>query len=220
MWTLIKKFSPMFILYLGMYALIFFPLLNYSRFTQDENPAELIYLLYQGAWGFWVILGAIWVHEQIETKSSSYSFLRILPIRNQEIVGAKFAVVLISVLFFVVYQTGVVALLVRDAEYSRTAWLYNLSVGNLCLLLAGLFYIGIYRFGFLKFGKVMLGSWLLLFLSPLLVREVAMRRFQLDEETLITQITSYNGWLVTAAVLLIYWGMLNLSVRLKNAQQG
>ena len=68
----------MFILYMGLYALLFFPLLNYSRFTQDEDPAGLIYLLYQGAWGFWVILGAIWVHEQIETKSNSYNFLKIL----------------------------------------------------------------------------------------------------------------------------------------------
>lgn len=220
MWTLIKKFSPMFILYLGMYMLIFFPLLNYSRFTQEEDPAELNYLFYQGAWGFWIILGAMWVHEQIETKSNSYAFLRILPLKNKQIVGAKFALILLSVILFVVYQTGVVALLVRNAEYSRTAWRYNISVGNLCLLLAGTFYMGIYRFGFAKIGKVILGAWLLLFLSPVLVREIVMRRSQIDEKTLIAQINSYNWWLVTAVVLLIYWGMLNLSVRLKKAQRG
>jgi hypothetical protein len=220
MWQLIKKFSPVFLLYLGLYALIFFPLLNYSRFTQDEDPAELIYLLYQGAWGFWIILGAIWVHEQIESKRNSYGFLRTLPIRNRDIISAKFTLVLFSVFFFVCYQTGIVALLIRDADFSWTAWKYNLSIGNICLLMSGLFYLGIYRYGFIKFGKVILGSWLFFFLSPLLLREVIMKRFNLDTETWIAHVTSLNWWLTTLVVLVIYSGMLKLAIKLKNAEKG
>jgi len=220
MWALIKKFSPMFIFYLGLYALIFFPLLNYSRFTLDEDPAELIYLLYQGAWGFWIVLGAVWVHEQMEAKSKSYAFLRTLPLQNRDIVMAKFTLVLLSVFFFVVYQTGVVALLVNNAGYTWTAWRYNTFIGNLCLLMAGFVYMGIYRYGFGRMGKIVLIGWLLLFMSPLLLREIFMPKFNLNFETLVQQVASLNWWAVTLVVLALYWGMLQLAVRFKNAENG
>ena len=210
----------MFFLYMGLYAFIFFPLLNYSRFTLDEDPAELIYLLYQGAYGFWIVLGAIWVHEQIESKSRAYTFLRILPIRNKDIISAKFALVLFAVLFFVIYQTGVIAVLVHNAEYSRAAWQYNTFIGNICLLMAGLVYMGIYRYGFVKMGKFVLIGWLLLFLSPLLLREIIMPKLDFSVETIVLRVTSLNWWVVTLVVLAMYWGMLQLAVRFKNAENG
>ena len=210
----------MFIFYLGLYAFVFFPLLNYSRFTVDEDPAELIYLLFQGAWGFWIVLGAIWVHEQMESKSKGYTFLRTLPIRNKDIISAKFVLVLFAVLFFVIYQTGIIALLVHNAQYSWTALQYNTFIGNLCLVLAGLVYMGITRYGFMRLGKVMLLLWLFLFLSPLLLREIIMPKLDFSVETLVQQVTSWNGWVMTLVVLVMYWGMLQLAVRFKNAENG
>lgn len=208
----------MFLLYIGLYAILFFPLLNYSRFTQDEDPAELIYLLYQGAFGFWIVLGSIWVHEQVESKNNSYNFLRALPIRNKDIITAKFALVLFSVLFFVIYQTGAIALLVHNADYSLTAWKFNTFIGNLCLLLGGIVYMGIYRFGFLRIGKVVLIIWLLLFLSPILLREFIMPNTNLSVETLVDQVTSMNWLVLTAIVLAIFWGMLQMSIHIKNSE--
>ena len=46
-----------------------FPLMNYTRYTSNE-PFDPIYIFYQTPFIFWIVLGAIWTQENLESNMS------------------------------------------------------------------------------------------------------------------------------------------------------
>ncbi len=213
MWYLMKKFSLMYVLYAALYAGLLFPLLNYDRIT-GSDPRDPIYIFYQGSFIFWVVLGSLWAHEQMEHKARGYGFLRTLPLRIQDIVRAKFSLVLLAVLFIVVFQAGSIRLLTKDRDLASSTWNYSMVIGNLCLILAGLAYAGIFRFGFSRFSKWILGTWLLLFLYPLILREFLMPAFNLSVDDVLSRMTGFNWIPVSMAALAVFWALMRLTARL------
>jgi len=213
MWYLMKKFSLMYVLYAALYAGLLFPLLNYDRIT-GSNPQDPIYIFYQGSFIFWVVLGSLWALEQMEHKARGYGFLRTLPLRIQDIVRAKFSLVLLAVLFIVVFQAGSIRLLTKDRDLTSTTWNFSMVIGSLCLILAGLAYAGIFRFGFSRFSKWIFGAWLLFFLYPVILREFLMPAFRLSVDDVLDRVTGFNWILVSTAALTIFWALMQLAVRL------
>ena len=62
-----------------------------------------------------------------------------------------------STVLFVAYQGIMIRILTGNSSLAAATWKYNAALGSLCLILAGLAYLGIYRFGFGVFGKLLLG---------------------------------------------------------------
>ncbi len=213
MWHLMKKFSLMYVLYAGLYAILFFPLLNYDRITGPDSH-DPIYTFYQGSFIFWVVLGSLWAHEQMEHKARGYGFLRTLPLRVQDIVRAKFALILLAVLFIMAFQTASIRLLTKDRDLASTTWHYSIIIGSLCLILAGLAYAGIFRFGFSRFSKWVFGVWLLLFLYPIILREFVMPAFKLSVDEVLDRVTGFNWIPVSTTALAIFWALMRLAIRL------
>jgi hypothetical protein len=212
MWTLIKKFSVMYLVYAGLYAVLLFPLLNYDRITGPDTAAPN-YILYQGSFIFWLILGGLWSHEKLERKTRGTQFLMILPIRIRDIVKAKFALVLFSALFILIFQSGAVGLLSGDADLAVQTWKFSAVVISVCLVFSGAAYTGIARFGFSRIGPWLILLWLFLFLSPILVRELLMRLFDFSMEDVIDLMTGMHWAAVLAGALLVFWAFMQLSIR-------
>lgn len=214
---LLRKFSLLFIFYIALYMFVFFPLLNFNR-IKGNDQLDLVYILYQGSFLFWIALGAIWAHENMENKTNGYKFLRTLPIKQSDIVISKFILVFLSILVFVIYQSVMVALIVKNPEYAFTARIYVTNLGNICLILSALIYIGIYKFGFTKFGKYALMGWFLLFISPVLLREFIMPRFNLSLTDFIQLITRMNWIVATIICLALYFGLMQVAIKLRSQE--
>ncbi len=213
MLRLIQKFSLMYAFYLAMYAFLMFPLLNYDRISgpDTENP---IYIFYQGGFLIWMVLGALWAHENMEHKTNAYRFLRTLPLGGIKIIGAKFTLVFMSVFLFIVYQSGMIRILTGSAQLATATWQYLCVLGSLCLILAGLAYMGIYRFGFVVFGKLLLGIWMLLFLSPILLRQFILPPLKLTVDDVLGFVTGLNWVAVSLIGTALFWAMLPLAARI------
>jgi hypothetical protein len=168
MFRLMKKFSLWFVLYPVLLLVFALPMFNYDRLS-GPDPLSLNFATYLAPM-IWLVLAAMWSHEQMESKSNGYAFLRILPVDPLLIVKAKFALVFIAV---AIYEGGccvAFSLISTDPEYLIPSCGYVILFGDICLLTAGLLYIGIFRYGFSRFGKYILIAWVILLISPLLIR--------------------------------------------------
>ena len=206
MLRLIKKFSLMYVFYMGLYAVLLFPLLNHDRITgpDTEDPA---YIFYQGVFIIWVALGALWAHESMEHKSTGYQFLRTLPLGARTIVRAKFILIFASVWGFSIFQSGMIWLLTGNGRLASDTWGYLCGLGSLCLVLGALAYVGIYRFGFSRFGKILLVLWMLVFLSPILMKEFILPAFNLGVEDILRFVIGLNWMVVGLVGIALFWAL-------------
>jgi hypothetical protein len=144
------------------------PLFNHDRLT-GPDPLSLSFASYLAPM-IWLVLGAMYSHEQMESKTNGYAFLRILPIEPAQIVKAKFAMVFIGVAIYVAGCCAAFAMISTSPDYLIPSCGYIIVHGNICLLAAALLYIGIFRYGYSQFGKFVLITWVCLFILPLFIR--------------------------------------------------
>jgi len=188
MWYLIRKFSGFFLFYMATYFGILFPFINYDRIHSPE-PLSLSFVLYIITYLFWLVLGSIYSHEQLEHKNRGYAFLRNFPINRRDIVLSKYILVFLSVLIFVTVQYFWMGSIFADPKKAATGQSFALIMGGSCLVLAGWCYTLIFRFGFGKFGKILLISWILLMISPLMLLAFILPKLGLTREDIILYFT-------------------------------
>ncbi|MFC2164679.1 ABC-2 transporter permease [Acidobacteriota bacterium] len=218
MLRLIQKNSFIFFLYSAGYMFFIFPLMNYTRYTSNE-AFDPIYIFYQAPFIFWVVLGAIWTQENLESKIKGYSFLNILPITVSELVISKFSVALMTVCVYELFQWLTLPLFSTPVEYIPMIRSYLVLYGGACLIFSGLFFLGLFKFGFTRINKFMFIFWILLFLSPLPIREFLAPKFDIDIIDIIRSAASLNWALVTVVSLFIYSGLMMAAIKTKSAQR-
>ena len=168
MLRLMKKFSFWYLMYPGLLLAFGLPMFNHDRLT-GPDPLSLSFATYLAPM-IWLVLGAMWSHEQMESKSNGYAFLRILPIEPALIVKAKFAMVFISVVFYVGGCCLAFALISTSPDYLIPSCGYLILHGGICLIAAAFLYLGIFRYGYTRAGKYILIVWISLFVLPIPVR--------------------------------------------------
>jgi len=168
---------------------------------------------------FWVIFASMWLQEQIEFKAKGYKFLRTLPIKDKDIVGAKFTVVLGSVLFYVIFHCIAFAFISTAPDYLNPSCIVMINMGNVCLVLAGLLHLGIIKFGYMNFGRFL---WILMILGlliPTLVTTLLLPKIGLTRYDVLNTITSVNWIFVTAVGLVVYFGIMRMAMKMKNFER-
>jgi len=203
-------------MYLAGYMFLIFPLMNYARYTSNE-PFDPIYVFYQTPFIFWIVLGAIWTQENLESKIKGYSFLSILPITFSELVISKFGVVLMALLAYEGFQWSTLSLFSTPPEYVPMIRSYLILFGGICLIISGLFYLAIFKLGFLRMSKFVFILWILLFISPLPIREFFAPKFNLEIMDIIRSAASLNWILVTVVSLIIYGGLMQATIKLSSS---
>ena len=191
MWALIRKFSGFFLFYLATYFGVLVPFINYDR-IHSPDPLSLSFVFYITAYIYWLVLGSVYSHEQLEHKNRGYAFLRNFPITKRDIVLAKYVLVFLSVLIFIAVQYFWLGSIFADPATAATARSYALINGGFCLVLAGWFYALLFRFGFGKFGKILLISWILLMISPLVILAFILPKLGLTREDIILFFTKVD----------------------------
>ena len=211
MLRLMKKFSFWYLLYPGLLLVFGLPLFNHDRLT-GPDPLGLSFASYLAPM-IWLVLGAMWSHEQMESKSNGYAFLRILPIEPAQIVKAKFALVLIAVAVYVGGCCTAFILVSTDPEYLIPSCGYVIVHSDVCLLAAAFLYIGIFRYGYSRFGKYILVTWVCLFVLPIPLRILVLKpRGITDSE--IMQFLRGPYWIIGTIICLAgYYFLMKLAAK-------
>jgi hypothetical protein len=212
---LMKKFAFAYFWYMALILGLFYPLYNLDRIT-GPRPLDLSFGYWQAIQIFWVIFAAMWMQEQIEFKSNGYKFLRTLPLKNKDIVGAKFIVVFASVFFYVSFYCIAFAFISSAPEYFNPSCKMMINMGMVCLIIAGLLHMGIIKFGYMNFGKFLLILMILGLVIPMLVTTFLLPKIGLTRYDVLTSITSVNWMLVTAVGLVVYFGIMRMAMKMKN----
>jgi hypothetical protein len=214
MLRLMKKFSFWYILYPGLLLVFGLPLYNHDRLV-GPDPLGLSFAFYLAPM-IWLVLGAMWSHEQMENKANGYAFLRILPIEPAQIVKAKFALVFIAAAIYVGGCCAAFALVSTDPEYLIPSCAYLIIHGDVCLVAAALLYLGIFRFGFSRFGKFVLIAWVILLISPIPIRLFILKPRGIADSD-IMQFMRGPYWIIgTFISLAVYYFLMKLAVQKLN----
>ena len=215
---LIKKFAFVYYGYIAIILGFLYPLYNHDRIT-GPRPLDLSFGYWQAIQVFWVVFASMWISEQIEFKANGYKFLRTLPIRNKEIVGAKFAVVFGSVFIYVVFHCIAFAFISTAPEYLNPSITAVINLGIVCLIFAGLLHLGVIKFGYMNFGKFLLILMILGLVIPILVTSFLLPKIGLDRYDVLKGITSLNWIFVTAVGLAVYYGLMRIAMKMKNFER-
>lgn len=217
MLRLMKKFSLMFIFYAVLIFGIVTPLFNYDRMT-GPDPLSLSFVFYLAPYMFLVAIGSLWAHELMEEKTKSYEFLRLLPIKECEIVGAKFALVFLSVAFYAFFLCIFLFLVSKDPDYLNPGRAFIIINGDIFLVLAALLYLGIFKFGYSKFGKIVLLVWIIGLISPIPINIFLLKRLGITKVQIIDWITNINWIAFTVISLSLYWGLMQIAIKIRKAK--
>jgi hypothetical protein len=214
MMRLMKKFSLWYLLYPSFLLVFGLPMFNYDRLV-GPDPMSLSFATYLAPM-VWLVLGAMWSHEQMESKSNGYAFLKILPIEPTQIVKAKFALVFIAVAIYVGGCCVAFAFISTSPDYLIPSCAYVIVYGSICLLAGALLYLGIFRFGFSRFGKYILITWVALLTAPIAIRIFILKPRGISDAE-IMQFFRGPTWIVGVTICLIgYYFLMKLAVRKLN----
>jgi len=210
-----KKYAFVYYGYMALVLGLMYPLLNHDRLT-GPRPLDLSFGYWQAISIFWVLFASMWMQEQIEFKANGYKFLRILPIRNRDIVGAKFAVIFGSVFIYVVFHCIAFAFISKAPEYFNPSCTAVINMGSVCLIFAGLLQVGVIKFGYMNFGKYL---WILMIVGivlPVVVTSFLLPKIGLTRYDVLKAITSVNWIVMTAVGFALYYGLMRIAAKVKN----
>ncbi len=213
-----KKYTFVYYGYMILVLGLMYPLLNHDRLT-GPRPLDLSFGYFQAISIFWIIFASMWMHEQIEFKANGYNFLRSLPIKNRDIVAAKFAVIFGSVFIYVVFHCIAFSFISKEPEYFNPSCTAVINMGSVSLILAGLLQVGVLKFGYINFGKFL---WILMIIGlvlPLVVTTFLLPKIGLDRYDVLRAITSVNWIVMTAVGLALYYGLMRIAVRVLNNER-
>lgn len=218
MWTLMKKNAFLFaLLSVSLMALLTVYMLTVRK-TLDTSI-----LIFLGQMLIYCILASVLTSEKSEEKNNGYAFMSHLPIKDRDIVGSKFAVVLVTAVFLYVYSIALVSFMKSDAELLSFGRIFLLICGNLSLILAAGMYYLIFRWGYSIFMKISVSMVILLMVGPFLIMEFVLFRRNVDYSTSLQSLNNIP-WLVwlfaTALILVLFWGLLRAAIIAKKYKRG
>ena len=214
-WRLIQKYAFAFIGYLFIVLCFTFPFYNHDRLT-GPDPLDLSFQYYQIFGLFWVIIAAIWLHEQIEDKSNGYRFLRQLPIKPEKIVRAKFVVMLFTVGIYVAFYSFAFWMISSSPDYVNPGVRMMICAGTLTLLIGGMIYVFIFRFGFTKLRIVLFVLMMLSIALPIILNALIFPKLGIDKVEVIGFLSGKHWIWVASLGLVLYIGLMRLSGRQLN----
>ena len=212
MLLIMKKYSSYFLISL----LVFFLFSSAVILLVHGDIQKVVFaVLTCGIFIYFNTLGPVLGSEQYEEKNKGYEFLNILPLREMDIVGAKFLwVLLINILFgggillFLRYSSWVGKQLVLF----RSLALLNVSVS---LLLVAVSYMFIFWIGYTKYMIIVLSVMVAMGFIPMLI----LNFFKDSIDQIIANIGNFivdiNWMIVLPRVLMVYVGLMFLAGKVK-----
>lgn len=213
-----QKFSLSFILYILLAVGLVFPLFNHDRLT-GPDPLTLNFVFTLAPYLFFVVLGAVYIHEGLEQKTNGYAFLRTLPVKASDVVVSKYLLVFLTTLVYVGFHCVAFAKISSDPSYFNPSCAFLIINANICLVLTALLYIGIFRYGYAKTGKFVLFFWILIVISPIPLNILLLKRLGISRKEIIERVISLNWAIITFAGVALYFLLMPVAIKTLKKQR-
>lgn len=209
-------------LYFAYYAGIIMPLMTlYFILVRKEFSGAMV--MFQGLWLILTVEGALTVNEKTEEKSHGYDFLRILPLKDRDIVLSKFLIVVLTTIFLVVFNYVLYFFIPGSTHMYAIGRVVVFLSGIYALLLAAFSYIIIFRFGHPAFAKFVWGAMIFSMVGPILIFENVILKMRTDI-AVITDKLAQLYWLFWIVIplggLALFCFLFQMAIRAKSAARG
>ena len=179
--------------YFSYYAAIIMPLMTlYFYLVRKEFSGAMV--MFQGLWLILTVEGALAVNEKTEEKQHGYDFLRMLPIKDREVVLSKFLIVLITTIFLVAFNYILYLFIPGSVHMYTIGRVVVLLSAIYALVLTGISYVVIFRFGHSAFVKFVWATMIISMVGPIFIYENVVLKSSADLAT-ITEKLSQLFWL-------------------------
>jgi hypothetical protein len=211
MWKIMKKNMNFFVFYFVFIAslIVILRLITGSKLSP-------VFVIISGIIVFFLVFGSTFTNEQYEEKNKGYAFLDTLPVTAREIVEAKFALVLLAVGLCVGFLMILISLSGSPPETIAIARSYVLFSGMVCLILAGVNYIGIFALGFTKYLVIVGVGWVSLSLVPMIMLKTYEGRMDVLRETVLDFFTGTDWLIVIPVTLVAYFVLLLVAAKVRH----
>ena len=206
-----KKNMNFFVFYFA----IFVGLIVILRYITGSELSP-VFVIISGIFVFFLVFGSTFTNEQYEEKNKGYTFLDTLPVTAREIIEAKYALVLLAVGLCVGFLVILISLSGSAPETMAIARSYVLFMGMICLILAGLNYIGIFTLGFTKYLIVVGVGWFTLSLIPTIILRTYQGRMDALKDSVFDFFTGIDWLVVIPLTLVVYFVLMLLAAKVRH----
>ncbi|MBN2244797.1 MAG: ABC-2 transporter permease [Candidatus Aminicenantes bacterium] len=212
MLLMIKKYSLYFIV-----SLLVFVLLSALVIVLAHGNLQVVIfaVLTCSLFIYFNAIGPVFGSEQYEEKNNGYEFLKIFPLRELDIVGAKF---LWALLVDAVFVGGILLFLSKMPWPEKQLVLIRslaLLNGSISLLLVAVSYVFIFWIGYTKYMTVVLSVLVALGFVPMIIIKFFSDNMDQVLLNIYNFIAGLNWSLILPVVLLVYVGLLLIAARIK-----
>jgi hypothetical protein len=204
-----------------MYTVGISALMTVYWFTA-RNELSWGMVLFQGLWLILIVEGSVAINEKTEKKTQGYSFLRLLPIQDREIVISKFILVLVTGIVVLVYNNFLYLFIPGPSYLHALGRTYLFICLFIALIFAGLSYIIIFRFGHAVFVKFVWITLITTMVTPILIVEFVLLKMEIDLPAFIDRMSQFTLLIwITAALcgFSIYFFLMQLAIKAKQASR-
>jgi hypothetical protein len=211
MWKILKKNMNFFVFYFVIITslIVFLRLITGSKLSTS-------YVIFAGILVLFLVFGSTFTNEQYEEKNKGYSFLDTLPVTAREIVEAKYALVLLAVGLCVGFILILFSISGSSPEMISTARSYVLFMGVICLILAGVNYIGIFALGFTKFLIIVGMACLVLAIIPTIILRTYQGRMDVLKATVLNFFSGIDWLVVIPSTLVVYFVLMLVAAKVRH----
>lgn len=175
-----------------------------------------VFVIISGIFVLFLVFGSTFTNEQYEEKNKGYMFLDTLPVTAREIVEAKYALVLLAVGLCVGFLVILFSLSGSAPETIAIARSYVLFLGVVCLILAGVNYIGIFVLGFTKFLVIVGVGWLSLGFVPMIIMKTYQGRMNVLKESVLNLLNGIEWLAVIPLILVVYFMLMLVAAKVRH----
>ena len=180
------------------------------------SELSTVFVIIAGIIVFFLVFASTFTNEQYEEKNKGYTFLDTLPVTAREIVEAKYALVLLAVGFCVGFLVILISLSGSAPETINIARSYVLFMGVVCLIMAGVNYIGIFALGFTKFLVIVGVGWLSLGFVPMIIMKTYQGRMNVLKESVFNFLNGIEWLAVIPLILVVYFMLMLVAAKVRH----
>ena len=180
------------------------------------SELSTVFVIIAGILVFFLVFASTFTNEQYEEKNKGYTFLDTLPVTAREIVEAKYALVLLAVGFCVGFLVILISLSGSAPETINIARSYVLFMGVVCLIMAGVNYIGIFALGFTKFLVIVGVGWLSLGFVPMIIMKTYQGRMNVLKESVFNFLNGIEWLAVIPLILVVYFMLMLVAAKVRH----
>ncbi|MFC2166685.1 ABC-2 transporter permease [Acidobacteriota bacterium] len=208
--------------YFLFYALVWIPIFILA-IVLPGRPLDTGMVFFEGMWIILILLGSTITCEQNESKTRGYDFLKTLPVKDSQIVKAKFSLVFLTACFVIMYVSIIYLFVSKPPNVFSFALIFIPLCVFVGLIFTALLYILIFKIGLSKAIKIGWISFFGVIIGTILFIEFVLVKSDIDSGKMSAFIHSIPLviWIASGLGFLgVYFLLMSVAIKAKEKARG